>query len=105
MASTSDWVTQQTGQDQTKASKAVSSDLPVTPPPRKTNHEVLDAARRSREADMSTAQNIRKQRYEIQTLLEMRHLKGVVPVMLRVKPEAIAGKFDLWTMLQLLGEN
>ncbi len=93
MARTSDWVQEQSTQDQTTIPEVVAHcTQPVTPPPRSmscTNHDGDAVPHR---AAPSVDLNRSKLVYTIPTLLGMRYMQGAVFIMLRVKPEAIAGE-------------
>ena len=96
MARTSDWVQQQSVKEQAEKTESVAQQAqcaePVTPPSRSITHEGLEASVDSPRPDVTIRQNLRKPKYDIESLLRMRYTQGAVPVMLRVKPEAIAGK-------------
>lgn len=93
MARTIDWVEEQSSQDQPSTPEAVvPCAQPVTPPPRNLNCENDTSVTKLRSAAPTITKCHSKLVYSISTLLSMRHLQGAVPVMLRVKPEAIAGK-------------
>lgn len=93
MARTSDWVQEQSSQDHTSAPEAVPHHAqPVTPPHRSISCNDNDDDNNQHRAGPSTDQNCSKLIYSIPSLLKLRHVQAAVPVMLRVKPEAIAGK-------------
>ena len=94
MARTSDWVQEQSTQDQTSTLETVAHRAqPVTPPPRSVSGKNQDGDVESHPFALSTGQSRSKHAYSISALLRMRHMQVAVPVMLRVKPEAIAGKY------------
>lgn len=93
MARTTDWVEEQLSQDQPSTPEAVvPCAQPVTPPPRNLHRDDEDGDTKLHSAAPTMTKCQSKLVYSISTLLSMRHLQGAVPVMLRVKPEAIAGK-------------
>lgn len=100
MARTSDWVQEQSTQGQTITPKVVAQCVqPVTPPRRSISCENQDGDVESHQAALSIGLSHSKLVYSIPTLLSMRHMQRAVPIMLRVKPEAIAGEcHDLPTL-------
>ncbi len=93
MARTSDWVQEQSAEDQTPRSDSETHDAqPVTPPPRNLDQEGRDNGMDRPPIDPPARPSLSTPKYDIATLLSLRHTQGAVPVMLRVKPEAIAGK-------------
>lgn len=64
---------------------------PVTPPPRAIR-ESSNASTSQHHVGEAIGRRTKKV-YDIPTLLSLRHVQGQVPVMLHVKPEAIAGDF------------
>ena len=87
-----DWVQQQSVQDETSSLAPASQHVHVdTPLPR-------PAELQDKQSDVNPPsarqepQRAAKKVYDIATLLRLRETQGSVPVMLRVKPEAIAGK-------------
>lgn len=100
MVRTSAWVEQQATLDQgLSLEPGAASTPPVTPPPRSNNDRDQYPHTDRPRADPSTRQSLPKYRYDIATLLRLRHTQGAVPVMLRVKPEAIAGKRSIAMLL------
>ena len=67
--------------------------LSTTPPPsRNSNRGGGEDVTGLPGTQASTRQSLRRKTYDIPTLLSLRHAQGPWPVLLRVKPEAIAGK-------------
>ena len=93
MAQTSAWLPEQQSQQAHENENLTNEQLaePRTPL-QSPNHEERDDLISSFQADPPKRQSQSRQTYEIESLLEMRYTRGAVPVMLRVKPEAIAGK-------------
>lgn len=95
MPQTSEWVQQQSAHDPTyyhEPEPGSQCAQPVTPPPRNIDHNGHDSHPAPPQPGLATRQKVPKRTYDIATLLGMRHTQGAVPVMLRVKPEAIAGE-------------
>lgn len=93
MARTTDWVEEQSSQDQPSTPENVAPCAqPVTPPQRNLNCEDQNGDTKLQSAAPAITKCNSKLVYSIPALLSMRHLQGAVPVMLRVRPEAIAGK-------------
>lgn len=89
-----DWVQQQSKNDlphNPPTTAMPQHDQNVTPPPRPipSDDVQFDYGRR---ANRTATRKPAKRVYSIETLLKLRETQSVVPVMLRVKPEAIAGK-------------
>ena len=76
---------------------------PTTPPPRAINREdepdtpqvKIQVHTDPPRAEPSVHQGAPKRTYDVATLLAMRYTQSAVPVMLRVKPEAIAGELPI----------
>lgn len=93
MARTSDWVQEQSTQGQTSTPEVVAHCVqPVTPPRRTISCKNQDVGVEPHRATLFVGLSRSKLVYSIPTLLSMRHMQRAVPIMLRVKPEAIAGE-------------
>ena len=91
MARTFDWVDEQSSSNESSAPRSTThSDQPVTPPPRVKRDESDHPKGRP---DKTLSKKRSRFVYDIPTLLQLRQTQGQIPVMLHVKPEAIAGMY------------
>ncbi|KAL6719544.1 hypothetical protein ACLMJK_003785 [Lecanora helva] len=91
MARTSEWVQQQMEQDRSVTPEPEAHhDAPVTPPQRNSSQDSPNDRPDQSSHDQSMRERRAKRIYDIATLLGMRYKQSAIPVMLRVKPEAIA---------------
>lgn len=96
-----DWVHQQSNHEQLRNAAIVSRRAQMITPPPFDIQGINRRAERERNRLSGTAGRPVKRVYDIATLLKLRETQCAVPVMLRVKPEAIAGRVFLFIFFYL----